>query len=75
LVPGFSLSDLQRLVHIQQGRSAEDGWKFFRAEVAGFEADRRTMRLEYSRGYGEKFEAATILRILKVIVARFLDND
>jgi hypothetical protein len=47
-----------------------DTWKFLRAEVEGFEADRPKLRVEPSREYGEKFEAAHIVRILKHIVTQ-----
>jgi len=33
------------------------------------------MRLEYSREYVEKLEAETILRILKGIVAKYLNQE
>lgn len=46
-----------------------DNWKFMRAEIEGIEADKPTMRLEYSREYVEKLEAEIILKILKTIVS------
>jgi hypothetical protein len=48
-----------------------DSWQFVRAEVTGFEADRPTLRVEFSREYAEKLEATTILKILKQIVAKY----
>jgi hypothetical protein len=47
-----------------------DTWKFVRAELEGIETERPTMRLEYSREYSEKYDAETILKILKSIVAK-----
>jgi hypothetical protein len=49
-----------------------DIWTFIRAEVAGMTADRTTLRIEFSREYPEQVEAATIVKILKGIVARYL---
>lgn len=49
-----------------------DTWKFMRAEIAEIESDRPIMKLEYSREYVEKLEAATIFKILKGIVSRYL---
>lgn len=49
-----------------------DIWTFIRAEVAGMTADRTTLRIESSREYPEQVEAATIVKILKGIVARYL---
>ena len=49
-----------------------DMWKFLRAEVEGFEEDRPTLRVEYSREYVEKLEASHIFKILKTIVANYL---
>lgn len=52
-----------------------DIWKFVRAEIDGMDADKPTMRLEYSREYMEKLESETILKILKGILAKFADDD
>jgi hypothetical protein len=49
-----------------------DTWKFVRAEVSNMEAERPTLRTEYSREYVEKLEAEIILKILKGIVNRHL---
>ncbi|MEZ4866481.1 MAG: hypothetical protein R3C14_34500 [Caldilineaceae bacterium] len=46
-----------------------DSWTFVRATVEEFTGERPTMTLEFSREYVEKIEAATILKILKQIVA------
>jgi hypothetical protein len=43
-----------------------------RAEVEGIDADIPTLRIECSREYGEKYEAETILNILKKIVAKYV---
>lgn len=51
-----------------------DIWKFVRAEIEGIDADKPTMRLEYSREYSEKLEAETILKILKMITIKFIDD-
>jgi hypothetical protein len=45
-----------------------------RAEVSGIAIDRPLLRTEYSREYVEKFEAMTILKLLKGIVLRHLDG-
>ncbi len=47
-----------------------DTWKFVRTEVEEIESDRPLLRVEYSREYSEKYDAETILKILKGIVAR-----
>jgi hypothetical protein len=49
-----------------------DSWTFLRAEVTDIETDLPTLRVEYSREYTEKTEAETILKILKFIVAKYL---
>jgi hypothetical protein len=49
-----------------------DSWTFVRAEVTDIETDLPTLRVEYSREYTEKTEAETILKILKRIVAKYL---
>lgn len=51
-----------------------DVWTFVRAQVAGFEAERPTLKLEFSQEYLEKIEAAEILRILKGIVRQLSDS-
>lgn len=51
-----------------------DSWTFVRAEVTDIETDRPTLRVEYSREYTEKTEAETILKILKRIVAKYLQQ-
>jgi hypothetical protein len=47
-----------------------DNWKFLRAEIDGMEADKPSMRIEYSREYSEKLEADIIFKILKQIVSK-----
>jgi hypothetical protein len=47
-----------------------DSWTFMRAEVSDIEADRPTLKVESSQEYSEKSDAATILKILKQIVAK-----
>jgi len=49
-----------------------DSWTFVRAEVTDIETDLPTLQVEYSREYTEKIEAETILKILKLIVAKYL---
>jgi hypothetical protein len=51
-----------------------DTWKLVRAEIKDIETDRPTMRLEYSREYSEKYEAETILQILKLVVAKYVNK-
>jgi hypothetical protein len=51
-----------------------DTWKFVRAEIEGIDTDIPTMRLEYSREYTEKYDAETILKILKSIVAKHVGS-
>lgn len=45
-----------------------DNWTFAHGIVAGFEADKPTLTVRFSREYAERLEAATILHILKYIV-------
>ena len=52
-----------------------DTWKFLRAEIDAIETDQPTMRVEYSREYVEKLEAAIIFKVLKGIVDRFVALD
>jgi hypothetical protein len=47
-----------------------DNWTFAHGIVAGFEADKPTLTVRFSREYAERLEAATILHILKYIVRR-----
>ncbi|MGK7873337.1 MAG: hypothetical protein AB4426_08490 [Xenococcaceae cyanobacterium] len=51
-----------------------DSWTFLRAEVEGIEAEKPKIQVEYSREYVEKIEAETILKILKGIVSKYVDN-
>ncbi len=51
-----------------------DSWTFVRAEVENLEANLPTLRVEYSREYAEKTEAETILKILKFVVAKYLNQ-
>ncbi|MEB3358577.1 MAG: hypothetical protein VKK04_17760 [Synechococcales bacterium] len=47
-------------------------WTFVRGEIEGFETDQPNLRVESSREFSERLEAATILKILKGIIARRL---
>ncbi|MGF1496986.1 MAG: hypothetical protein ACFB8W_09215 [Elainellaceae cyanobacterium] len=49
-----------------------DTWTFVRCEVEGFEDEQVSLRVEFSREFSERLEAATILKILKGIIARRL---
>ncbi|NJK51961.1 MAG: hypothetical protein HC936_02555 [Leptolyngbyaceae cyanobacterium SU_3_3] len=49
-----------------------DSWTFLRGEVSQFEAARPMLKVEYSREYSEKYDAETILKILKQTVDRHL---
>lgn len=51
-----------------------DSWTFIRAEIEGFEADKPTIRIEASREYSEQIEAVTIVKILKGIVRKYLNQ-
>lgn len=51
-----------------------DSWTFIRAEIEGFESDKPMLRIEASREYSEPMEAVTVVKILKGIVMRFLNN-
>jgi len=51
-----------------------DSWTFVRAEVEDIESDLPVLRVEYSREYAEKTEAETILKILRLIIARYLEK-
>ena len=52
-----------------------DSWTFIRAEVAGLDTDRPGLQVESSREYTEKVDAETILKLLKTIVARGIENN
>jgi len=45
-----------------------DTWTFIRARISGLDTDKPALSLESSRDYGEKVEAATILKLLKGII-------
>jgi hypothetical protein len=49
-----------------------DTWKFLRAEIEGFETDKPTLRVEYSREYVEKLEAEQIFKLLKRIITNYI---
>ena len=48
-----------------------DSWTFVRAIVSGLDIAKPTLYVESSREYAEKVDAETILKLLKVIVARY----
>lgn len=48
-----------------------DVWTFLKAEVSGFEAPKPTLKVEFSREFFEKAEAAEICKILKKIVKQY----
>jgi hypothetical protein len=50
-----------------------DTWKFLRAEIEGFETDKPILRVEYSREYVEKLEAEQIFKLLKRIIANYVE--
>lgn len=50
-------------------------WTFVRAEITQIDSDYPMLKLEHSREYNELLEAATILKILKSIVAHYLKDD
>jgi hypothetical protein len=47
-----------------------DSWTFLRAEVSQIKSDRPVLSIECSREYNERLETATILKLLKQIVAQ-----
>jgi hypothetical protein len=49
-----------------------DTWKLVRAEIKEIETDMPTMRLEYSKEYTEKYDAEILLKILKLIVVKYI---
>jgi len=51
-----------------------DAWKFIRAEISGFDSDLPHMKLEPSREYTERLESETIYKILRLIVAKYLNH-
>jgi hypothetical protein len=51
-----------------------DNWTFVRADVAGLDAERPSFSVVSSSEFDEKLEAATIVKILKSIVARRLQE-
>lgn len=51
-----------------------DIWTFVRAEIEDIESERPIMRLESSREYAQQYDAETILKILKGIVAKYVKN-
>jgi hypothetical protein len=52
--------------------TVSDTWQFVKGEVSDIEAERPTLKTEYSREYDEKLEADIILKILKGIVNRYV---
>ena len=51
-----------------------DSWTFVRAEVSHIDSDQPSLRAELSKEYSEKVDAATILKLLKAIVAKYIDR-
>jgi len=51
-----------------------DSWTFVRAEIDRIDSDKPTLQIEASKEYSEQYDAPTILKILKGIVARHLDQ-
>jgi hypothetical protein len=49
-----------------------DDWTFIRAEVAGIDTERPSLTVVSSRELNEKYEAATIVKILKSIVSEHI---
>jgi hypothetical protein len=49
-----------------------DSWTFLRAEVSQMQSDRPVLAIECSREYNERLETATILKLLKQIVAKYI---
>lgn len=48
-----------------------DIWTLIRAEVSNITTDKPTLLIEFSREYSENLEAATIIKILKGMVAKY----
>ena len=51
-----------------------DSWTFLRAEVSQMQSDRPQLQIECSSEYNERLETATILKLLKQIVAKQIRN-
>jgi hypothetical protein len=51
-----------------------DSWTFLRAEVSLIKSDRPMLSIECSREYSERLETATILKLLKRIVDRQMNQ-
>lgn len=47
-----------------------DTWTFLQGEVHNIDSDRPTLSIEYSREYTQKYDANTILKLIKSIVRR-----
>ncbi len=52
-----------------------DSWTFVHGTVEGLEADKPVFTAELSAEYGERFEAETILQILKFIAAKYINES
>ena len=52
-----------------------DIWRFVRAAVQDIESNAPVLTLELSREYVQKFEAETILKLLKQIVAGYVRRE
>jgi len=51
-----------------------DSWTFVKADVSEIESEMPILQVEHSREYTEKTEAETILKILKRIVAQYINH-
>ncbi len=51
-----------------------DSWSFVRAEVSGITTERPTLRIESSGEYPEQTDAPTIVKILKKMVMKYLQQ-
>jgi hypothetical protein len=67
-------NDQQPVQELYGCYTISDSWTFVRARVEQIDSDLPLMTLEFSREYVEKIEAATILKILKNIVAVHVDE-
>lgn len=64
------------VVEAKRGLEAQNPqFQLYQGIVGGFETDKPTFTVRYSREYAERLEAPTILNLLKSIVARFAQAE
>ncbi|MFM6336064.1 MAG: hypothetical protein ACKPGN_12850, partial [Dolichospermum sp.] len=66
--------DQQDLQEIYGCYTIADVWTFIRTEIEGINAEKPTMKIEFSREYSSKIEGQIILRLLKKIVSKYINK-